>query len=148
MKTEMDVLNRLRDTIANYINDYVPEDLFIEDMQVVVDYPDTDNMPKGTMVYIEPENAEYSTLTMDSDLTVLNATLYILCKKEASNVLLQRVFKYASAISSLIRQHQSLDEYIDFTTINTLEFYPSVDASKTIKAIELSISLQWEKDWL
>lgn len=136
MKCELDVLEQL----TKVLNDGL-------DIEVVLDYPDTDNMPHSTMVYVEPENADYEPLTTSSDLAVLHATLYIMAKKEKATELLKKVFRYANSIFSLIRENQTLDGFIDFATITSLIYYPSVDVNTSIKAIELSLDLQWTKDW-
>lgn len=136
MKTELDVLNQLRSFLEDNL-----------DVPVLLDYPIPDNMPHSTTVYIEPEEAVYESLTMSSDMAVLHATIYILSKKDKSEELLKKVFKYSEQITTLIRENQTLNGFLDFSTINTLTYYPEVDVSKSVKAIELSLDLQWTKDW-
>lgn len=137
MKSELDVLNQLQSFLEKNL-----------DVPVLLDYPMPDNMPQSTVVYIEPEEAEYEALTMYSDVAVLHSTIYILAKKDKSEELLKRVFKYSEQIFTLIRENQTLDGFLDFAVVNTLTYYPEVEVNKSIKAIEISLDLQWTKDWL
>lgn len=136
MKTELDVL----DTLCKFLNDNL-------DIPAVVDYPDTDNMKSSTMIYIEPEDAEYQPLTISSDLAILHATIYIIAKKDTPTNLLQKVFRHSDEVFTLIRQNQTLNGFVEFSNITAMEYYPAVEANKNIKAIELSLDLQWTKDW-
>lgn len=152
MKSELQVLNQLKDVIAKQLNNYLHEDEEnsgvldkISDRNIVVDFPDPDNMPCSTMFWIEPEVSDISDLTSLADLEQMTLSVYIMCKRAKSEVLIQKVFGYFTALFALIRNNMTLDEFVDFAKITTMEFYPAVDASKTIAAIEATMQIQWEK---
>lgn len=154
MKSELGILNKLQQIIATKINDYLDEDLentgelpTLSIENVKVDYPDTDTMPKSTMIYLEPDSENIETLTNQSDLASFSVTAYILVKRDLQENLLKKVFGYSTALYSLLKKDQSLDGYVDFINIEYMQFYPAVEANPNIKAIELTILINWSKDW-
>ncbi len=147
----MQVLDRLKKTISSQLGDYFsateePLDA-ISDDNVVIDFPEVDAMRKHSMFYIQPDYENIETLSMSSDLAVMNATLFILCKGASNEKLVRRVFGYYTALYALLRRNQTLDGFIDFARISDMDYYPAVTASATITAVEISIQLQWTKQF-
>ena len=154
MKTELQVLNQYKDVIAKQLNNYLHEDEEnsgildpIDENNVVIDYPDPDNMRKSTMFFIQPETSEISDLTSIADLEEMTITTYIICKRDKSETLIKKVFGYFTSLFALVRDNTTLDGFVDFTKITTMEFYPAVDASKTVAAIEVTSLIQFEKPY-
>ena len=152
MKTELMILNRLKEVIATQLNDYLEEDADysgileeIDEKNVVIDYPDIDNMPKNTMFYIQPDFEEMADLSMATDFADMKVIIYIICKGAKSETLIKRVFGYYSALFALIRNNQTLDYMVDFSKINNMDYYPSVTASSIMSAIEVGANIQWSK---
>lgn len=154
MKSELTILKKLREVIAEEINNYLEEDEetigMLDELSldnVKIDYPNTDNMPKSTMIYIEPENESIEVLSNQSDLASFNVTVYVLVKNDNSENLIKKVFGYSTAIYSLLKNNQTLDGVVDFITADNLIYYPAVEANAGIKAVELSVNIDWSKDW-
>lgn len=154
MKTELSVLNRLKDVIADQLNDWLKEDEEyselleeIDDKNVLVDFPDVDNMPKNSMFYIEPNSEDIEDMTTCSDAARLNATIFILCKRDKNEVLVKKVFGYFTALYCLLRNNQDLDEYIDFSKITAVDYYPAVTATGNIAGAEVNLQMIWSKDF-
>lgn len=154
MKTELQVLNKLKDVIATQLNNWLKEDEEnsgklnpITKDNVIIDFPDPDHMPKSTVFYIEPETSDIEDLTSMADLEQMTVTVYIMCKRDKNEVLIQKVFGYFTALFALIRNNMTLDEFVDFTKITTMEFYPYVDATKGISCVEATLVIQFEKPY-
>ena len=152
MKTELQVLNQLKQVIATELNNYLSEDEDNHDLleeinadNVVIGFPDLDNMKKNTMFYITPDFEEITDLSMGTDFASMNSNLFIMCKGAKNEILIKKVFGYYTALYALIRDNQTLDNFVDFSRINDMDFYPAVTASTTMTAIEVSISIQWAK---
>ncbi len=152
MKTELQVLDRLKETIATQLGEYMDEseeDVLeaITEMHINIDYPDVDRMRKNTMFFIQPDYENLEQLSMGSDLATMQVTLFILCKGASSEKLVRGVFSYYTACYLLLRKNQTLDGFIDFARITDMDYYPAVTASATITAIEVGLQLQWSKDF-
>ena len=152
MKTELQVLTQLKKVIAEQLNDYLAEDEDNKDLleeidenNVVIGFPELDSMKKNTMFYITPDYEEITDLSMGTDFASLNSDIYIMCKGAKNDVLIKKVFGYYTALYALVRDNQTLDDFVDFTRINNMDFYPAVTASTTMTAIEASTSIQWSK---
>ena len=152
MKTELQVLNQLKKVIAEQLNDYLAEDEDNKDLleeidenNVVIGFPELDSMKKNTMFYITPDYEEITDLSMGTDFASMNSDIYIMCKGAKNDVLIKKVFGYYTALYALVRDNQTLDDFVDFTRINNMDFYPAVTASTTMTAIEASTSIQWSK---
>ena len=152
MRTELKVLNQLKKVIAEQLNDYLAEDEDNKDLleeidenNVVIGFPELDSMKKNTMFYITPDYEEITDLSMGTDFASLNSDIYIMCKGAKNDVLIKKVFGYYTALYALVRDNQTLDDFVDFTRINNMDFYPAVTASTTMTAIEASTSIQWSK---
>lgn len=151
MKTEMQVLERLKETIASQLNPLIensdgvlPED--IDAQNVEINFPDTDNMRKNSMFYIQPDGENLEDLSMSSDIATMDSTIFILCKGSACSTLIKKVFGYYSALYSLLRGNQTLDGFVESIRLTNMEYYPAVTASKTMTAIEAHIQIQWAKE--
>lgn len=157
MKTEIEVLKQLKTFISTELNSYIdnphdidPTDVDVIDItgdNVVLDYPDTDNMKCATMFYIVPDVANFENLTMSSDLTNLDVTVFILTKKDKQENLISKIFAYFSALYKCIKADTSINSYVDNTDIMTMEFFPAVEGNKTIVGVEIHIRMQFTKDY-
>jgi hypothetical protein len=157
MKTELEVLQQLQTFISTNLNTYItnPHDLDEEDLDipditisnVVIDYPDTDNMKCETMFYIVPDIENFNNLTMSSDLAELDATIFILTKKDKQENLISKIFAYFSAFYQCIKADSSINSYVDNTNLSTMEFFPAVEGNKSIVGIEVHLQMQFTKDY-
>lgn len=152
MITELQVLNKLKDVIVNQLGDHYNEDEEYHDLleaitadNVEIAFPKLDSMKKNTMLYIQPDYEEITDLSMGTDFASMNATIYIMCKGGTNETLIKKVFGFYTAFYSLIRSNQTLDDFVDFAKINSMDYYPAVTASQTMTAIEVTLNLQWAK---
>lgn len=153
MKTEMQVLEHLKTIISSQLLAHQnPEDenmidSTVDEKNVEIDFPDVDTMRRNTMFFIQPDYENLEPLGMASDLATMRVTVFVLCKGASSVTLVKRVFAYYTAFYILMRSNPTLDGFIDNTHITDMDYYPAVTASKTITAIEVSVELQWSKDF-
>ncbi len=152
MKTEYQVLTALQQIIATRLSEYIDDQEAsevpaISQDQVLIDFPDVDRMRSHTMCYIQPDYEHLEQLSMGSDQATMQVTLFILCKGASHEKLIRRVFSYYTACYLLLTHNRTLDGFIDFTQITDMDYYPAVTASATMTAIEVSIELQWSKNW-
>jgi len=152
MKTEMQVLERLKETMVSQLNPLMettdgvlPEDINAQNVEI--DFPDTDNMRKSSMFYIQPDGENIEDLSMGSDIATMDSTVFILCKGAASSTLIKKVFGYYSALYTLLRGNQTLDGFVESVRLTSMDYYPAVTASKTMTAIEAHIQIQWAKEF-
>ena len=148
MKNELTILNALAGVIQHQLNGYLMHNLSpISERNVTIDFPETDQMPMKTMLYIQPNWANYENLSTESDLSTFGIALFIVCKKDTQENLTKKIYGYFNALYELLRTNISLDGEVDFASITDADFYPAVEGNKNIQAIEVSISVTYTKDF-
>ena len=148
MKNELSILSALKGVLQAQLNAHLEENLDqIGQRNVAIDFPDTDQMPMKTMLYIQPNWANYEALSTESDNSVFNMAIFIVCKKDSQENLTRKVYGYFNAMYSLLKNNWSLDGEVDFTEITDADFYPAVEGNRNIQAIEVSVSVRYTKDY-
>lgn len=150
MKTEIQVLEKLKAIIITNIGTYFDEDISlseVSDLNVKIDFPDIDNMRKNNMFYIQPDYETLEQLSINSDIANMNIKLFFLCKGAKSEELIKRVFAYYSAFYIMLKNNQTLDGFIDFAKITDMDYYPAVSEIANITAIEVKLELMWSKEF-
>ncbi len=152
MISEMQVLERLKAVIATSLFALMEPGVEIsvkqfDETNVEIDFPDVDSMRRPTMLYIQPDYENLEPLGMNSDLATMRATVFLLCKSAPNAILVKRVFALYSALYLLVRGDPTLGGFIEGSRITDMDYYPAVTASATVTAIEVSIDLQWSKEF-
>lgn len=148
MKNELTILNALAGVILRQLSEYLTHDLApISERNVVIDFPDTDQMPMKTMLYIQPNWANYENLSTESDLSTFGIAVFIVCKKDTQENLTKKTYGYFNALYELLRTNISLDGEVDFASITDADFYPAVEGNRNVQAIEVSIAVTYTKDY-
>lgn len=148
MVNELNVIESLRETILTKINDYLPDDFTgLTDKQVLIDFPSVDQMPAGTMIYIQPNYADYEALATMNDRSIFNVAVFLLCKRDQKRNLTLKMYGYFNALFECIRRNQDLGEVVDFSHIDNVEFYPAVEANRNVMGAELSVACEYTKDF-
>lgn len=152
MKTEMRVLEKLKETMASgigafYENESEPEPQAIDGRSIEIDFPDADGMPRDTMMFIQPDGESLEPLSMGSDLATMDATVCIMCRGASNAVLIRRVFAWCNAFCMLMKSSPTLGGLIDSSVLTGIEYYPAVTASRSMTAIEIALQLQWTKEF-
>ena len=148
MRNELTILNAMKSVIHGQLNTYLDENLDpIGDRNVVIEFPDTDQMPMKTMLYIQPNWANYETLTTESDDSTFNIAVFVICKKDSHENLTRKVYGYYNALYRLLKTNMTLDCEVDFCSIDDADFYPAVEGNRNIQAIEVSVSVRYTKDF-
>ena len=148
MKNELSVLLALQDVIAKKLNDFLPQDFAsISDKNVLIDFPNVDQMPMKNMFYIQPDYAEFEALTTSSDVSSFRVSVFILSKKDTKANLTILNYGYYNALCELLRSNMPLDGTVDFTDINDVTFYPAVEANPNVRGAELSLEIRYTKDY-
>lgn len=86
-------------------------------------------------------------LSLSSDIATMNTTVFILTKGAKPDLLIKKIFEYYTALYKLLKTNQTLDGYIDFIKITDMDYYPSVTPTSTTCAIEVTLLLQWSKEF-
>lgn len=148
MRNELVIINSLKTVIQSQLNSHLAQGLeTITEKNVAIDFPETDQMPMKTMLYIQPNWANYEALTTESDSSLFNMAVFIVCKKDKMENLTRKVYGYFNALYSLLRTNWSLDGEADFTEITDADFYPAVEGNRNVQAIEVSVSIRYTKDF-
>lgn len=148
MRNELTILNAMKSVMQSQLNSYLAQDLSpIGERNVAIDFPDTDQMPMKTMLYIQPNWANYENLSTESDLSTFGIALFIVCKKDTQENLTRKTYGYFNALYELLRTNISLDGVVDFASITDADFYPAVEGNRNIQAIEVSIAVTYTKDF-
>ncbi len=148
MRNELTILNAMKSVMQSQLNSYLAQDLSpIGERNVAIDFPDTDQMPMKTMLYIQPNWANYENLSTESDLSTFGIALFIVCKKDTQENLTKKTYGYFNALYELLRTNISLDGVVDFASITDADFYPAVEGNRNIQAIEVSIAVTYTKDF-
>lgn len=148
MRDELTILNSVKAVIQSQLNAHLGKEMeTIGERNVAVDFPDIDQMPMKTMLYIQPNWANYEALSTESDASTFNLALFIVCKKDKQENLTRKVYGYFNALYSLLRTNWSLNGEVDFTEITDADFYPAVEGNRNVQAIEISISVRYTKDF-
>ena len=145
MVTEMDVLERLREKIVEGL---IREFDGFKDDSAVIDFPDTDNMRRNLMVYIQPDYEALEDLSVGTDLARMNASVFILAKGAPNAELIRTVFRAYTAMYLLLRGDPTLGGFISETRITDMDYYPEVTASRTVVAVEAQTEMQWAKGFM
>lgn len=148
MKNELTVMNSLLSVLQAEINDYLePELEALSSENVIIEFPDVDQMPKSTMLYIQPDYAQYDAMATTNDQATFRMSVFILCKRDNQANLTTKFFGYFNALYALLRTNTSLSGEVDFTDINSVNFYPSVEGNLNVKGAEISVSARYTKDY-
>jgi len=150
MKTEIQVLEKLKAIIITNLGTYFDEEIplsEISDLNIKIDFPDIDNMRKNNMFYIQPDYETLEELSINSDIANMNIKLFFLCKGAKSEELIKRAFAYYSAFYMMLKNNQTLDGFIDFAKITDMDYYPAVSEIANITAIEVKLELMWSKEF-
>ena len=149
MINELSILNALKSVIQSQLNGYLDPDIErIGVRNVVIDFPDTDQMAMNNMFYIIPNWASYETLTTESDKSVFNIAVFIVCRKDKPENLTNKVHLYFEALQNLIHCNYTLDGSVDESFVDNVDFYYGVDGTKNTQAAEASISVHYTKDYI
>ncbi len=148
MKNELTILEQLRVVLQSDLNDHLEEGLEgIQEGSVIVDFPDIDLMKFQTVLYIQPNWADYESLSTQSDSSVFNVSIFILCKRDRKEELTRKIYGYFNAVYSLLRNDIALGGMVDFTDVDNAEFYPAVEGNRNVQGVEISVSIRYTKDF-
>lgn len=148
MTNELTVLTALKNTIINNLNDYLATGITgISKDNVLIKFPDPDQMPKRVMFYIQPDWAEYENLATTNDATEFHVNIFILCKRSAHETLELESYAYFNALYELLRRNMTLGGEVDFTEVDTANFYAAVEATGNITGTEVAVTINFTKDF-
>lgn len=145
VKNELTVLKQLRDIIDAGLNPVTP--VTPKTADVVIDFPDVDEMPFKSTVYLLPDYAEYETLATTNDRAEFRVQMFILAKRDTQANLAEKVYGIYNSIYDLLRKDMDLSGYVDFTEVRNATFYPAVEMNKNVQGIEASVAITYTKDF-
>lgn len=141
-------MNSLLSVIQSEINTYLDSELpALSSENAMIEFPDVDQMPKSTMIYIQPNYAEYEALATTNDQASFLMSVYVLCKRDKQENLTTKFFGYFNGVYALLRSNTSLSGAVDFTNIVDVNFYPAVEENLNVKGAEISVSCRYTKDF-
>ena len=148
MVNELTVIEALETTIEGNINTYIVEGLpALSSANVTIDFPDVDSMPKDVMIYLYPNYAQYEPLATRNDRSYFTVSIFLLCKRDKQANLAKKMFGYFNALYETIRKHMELGGVADLSSVTNGEFYPAVDMNKNVQGAEISVTVEYTKDF-
>ena len=148
MTNELVILEALKDVIVNNANTYLPEGYStFTSSDVVIEFPDSDNMPSDVAVFIQGDSASYESLSTTTDASMFSVSVFVIGKRDTSANLTIKMYTYFNAIYETLRKSMSLDGNVDFASITGAEFYPAIEGNKNVQGVEISCALQYTKDF-
>lgn len=150
MSREWDALAALKTFLPAMIDAAPQPDLVAG--QVVISYPDDDRMQYPTMLFIVPESGSWEVLTTESLLEQIAVRLYIVVKPQPTltsmELMAKSCFDYFAALSNALVTDPTLGNEIDEARINSFDFYPAVEGIAKSVGLDISITLQFERNEL
>lgn len=116
-----------------------------EEVEVVIDYPDSDNMKKKSMVFLNLDYGELEEENTVSDIVNMKIEMYLLCKGDRNANLNKKVWTIYKQLYDTIRDNPTLGGVADFAIITNWDFYPEVEGSVGTVAIRADIRIQWQR---
>ena len=155
MKSDLTILNKLEQIIGEHLSDYIPnvEGLdftlpLISPKNVSQSFPDADNQSQPTMFNIVATYGENEELTVGSDMSTLNVSVFITSRRDKSSNLQKKIYGYLSAFEMLIWHNQSLDSLVDFINVVSADYYPAIEGDVNVAGIEISLAIQYAKEYV
>lgn len=150
----MVVLNGIRTYLVNNLNTYInalsTEDFpleEIEDKNIVIDEVDTDKYLSEIMIYLIPEEYTYERNTFSSDNVVQRLNIFLFVRKDTSTNLINKLFKYNSALKSAIRDNPTFNALVDDCVLVSQFYYQGVEGTKDIKGMEYNLNVSYQEDY-
>lgn len=148
MTNEMTVLNGLKTVIINDVNQYLPQAFrHLDEHNVVIEFPDPDNMPSDVAVFIQGNSASYEPLATTNDDSVFTVSVFVMCKRDTAANLTEKMYGYFNAVYEALRRSMSLGGIVSFAAIEGAEFYPAIEENKNVQGAEISCALRYTKDF-
>lgn len=154
MKTDLQITNKFEKIIAQHLNEYLDKVECSEVLEkisaknVVQDFPDVDNSTCPTMFWIVPSYGENEELSVGSDFSTLQITLFITSKRDKQCNLQKKVFGYLAALELLFWNYTDLEGDADFTDITSYDFYPAIEGNRNVAGIEVTVRVQYAKEFI
>ena len=148
MINELTIIEKMEKTIEDNINTYIEGDVpYLSAANVTIDFPDVDQMPRDVMIYLHPNYAEYENLATTNDRSVFTVAVFLLCKRDTRQSLTKKTFVYFNALYETLRRHMELEGTVDFSRVTNAEFYPAIDLNKNVQGAEISVTVEYTKDF-
>ena len=154
MTNNLTICNHLEQLIGEHLNDYLERveglDFTLPEISpkcVSQSFPNTDSQPTPTHFNIVPTYSENAELSVGTDLCTMNVSVFISCKRDKSINLQKMVNGYTSAFEIMLWNHQNLDGLTDICDVTSIDFYPAIDGDVNVSGAELSLSIQYTKEY-
>lgn len=149
MTSELAIMEKIRSIIvSNYANYKNPDDdTVITNNDVMVDICDPDRMKSNVGIWIDARSITVDDYTTDEDSLSLSIRLSIICKREESTILRNRIFNIKSALYRILRNNQSLDQMVDLITIDSYNYYPQLFLEIGIVGMDIDCTVDYTEQW-
>lgn len=153
-RTHIEILDQLKSVIASEINNYVSAvgtySTYLETIgsdNVLVEFPDEDNMPRNTMFYINADYGETEAVATTTEQESFMVDVFILCKGKKQGYLVKRAYSFYAELVHCLLNNKTLGGYIEDLSVTGHNFYPDLGATNSEVAIEVHLSLAWAIDY-
>lgn len=154
MTNNLTICNHLEKLIGEHLNDYLNMveglDFTLQEISpkcVSQSFPDTDSQSTSTHFNIVPTYSENEELSVGTDICTLNVSVFISCKRNKVVNLQKMVNGYTAAFEILLWHHQNLDGLTDICDVISVDFYPAINGDLNVAGAELSLSIQYTKEY-
>ena len=98
-------------------------------------------------VWIDTRGVDVNDYTMEEDNLSMSVRLSIICKRDESTKLRNKVFNIKSAIYRILRNNQSLDNTVDLITIDNYTYYPQLFLEIGIVGMDIDVTVDYVENW-
>lgn len=149
MTSELKILTKIKELIIREYSNYKEADdnTVLNDKNVVIDLCDPDKMTDDVGVWIDTRGVDVNDYTMEEDNLSMSVRLSIICKRDESTKLRNKVFNIKSAIYRILRNNQSLDNTVDLITIDNYTYYPQLFLEIGIVGMDIDVTVDYVENW-
>ena len=148
MTNELTVLQAIQTVLISNVNQYLEQGwTALSAKNVIMEWPDVDNMTDDVTVFLNGNYAEYEELATINDVSTFTVSVFLLVKRDTVSNLTIKMYKYFNGIYQALRQSMSLGGVVDFTMVTDADFFPAVEANKNVQGVEITLAVHYTKDF-
>lgn len=148
MTNELTVLEAIQTVLISNVNQYLEQGwTALSANNVLMEWPDVDNMTDDVTVFLNGNYAEYEELATINDVSTFTVSVFLLVKRDTVSNLTIKMYKYFNGIYQALRKSMSLGGVVDFTMVTDADFFPAVEANKNVQGVEITLAVHYTKDF-
>ena len=148
MTNELTVLQAIQTVLISNVNQYLEQGwTALSAKNVIMEWPDVDNMTDDVTVFLNGNYAEYEELATINDASTFTVSVFLMVKRDTKSNLTTKLYTYFNGIYQAIRKSMDLNHTVDFTMITDADFYPAIEANTNVQGVEITVAVHYTKDF-